>query len=126
MIVRTRRFALVTLAVVSAAAAAPANAQQTSPTPDAALRAARSHPAPAGPTLDRAAVGVRPLSQNPATLDDAESAMQSRLGLGRARALMIVGFGAVVVGLLIGDDVGTLIAVAGAAVGLYGLYHYLK
>jgi hypothetical protein len=39
---------------------------------------------------------------------------------------MIVGFGAVIVGLLIGDDVGTLIAVAGAAVGLYGLYHYLK
>ncbi len=39
---------------------------------------------------------------------------------------MIDGFGAVIIGLLIGDDVGTLISIAGAAVGLYGLYHYLK
>jgi hypothetical protein len=128
MIARIRRFALAALAaIVAGIAASPLGAQQPSPPssgdgPTAQHRAAP----PAGPTVDRAAVGVRPLSQQPATLDDAEAALQSRLGLGRARALMIVGFGALIVGLLIGDDVGALVAVAGAAVGLYGLYHYLK
>jgi hypothetical protein len=39
---------------------------------------------------------------------------------------MVVGFGAMIVGLIIEGDVGTLIAIAGAAIGLYGLYHYLK
>jgi hypothetical protein len=82
--------------------------------------------APAGPTLDRATVGARSVAQQAASLDDAEAAMQRRLGLGQARALMIVGFAAVIVGLLVEGDVGTLIAIAGAAVGLYGLYHYLK
>ncbi|MGQ0538655.1 MAG: hypothetical protein ACT4R6_06890 [Gemmatimonadaceae bacterium] len=38
------------------------------------------------------------------------------------RVLMIVGGAAFLAGLLIGDDVGTAIAVGGAAVGLYGLY----
>jgi molybdopterin-synthase adenylyltransferase len=46
--------------------------------------------------------------------------------LSQARALMIVGFAGVIVGLLVGGDAGTLVAIAGAAVGLYGLYHYLK
>jgi hypothetical protein len=121
MIARIRRFALAGMAFT--AFAAPSAEAQVAATPASRMQ---HQAAPAGPTLDRAAVGARPLAQQPASLDEAEAAMQSRLGLGRARALMIVGFGAVIVGLLIGDDVGTLIAVAGAAVGLYGLYHYLK
>jgi hypothetical protein len=121
MIARIRRFALAALALMALVAPS-AGAQMAAP----ASNTVQQQPAPAGPTVDRAAVGARPVARQPATLGDAESAMQQRLGLGRARALMIVGFGAVIVGLLIGDDVGTLIAVAGAAVGLYGLYHYLK
>jgi hypothetical protein len=124
MIARIRRFALAGLAVTfGALVAAPAGAQQAVSTPAGTVQ---HQVAPAGPTIDRAAVGARANAQTPANLDEAQAAMQQRLGLGQARALMIVGFGAVVVGLLIGDDVGTLIAVAGAAVGLYGLYHYLK
>ena len=128
MIARIRRFALAALTAIAAGiAASPLGAQQPSP-PPAGDGPATQQPAatPAGPTVDRAAVGVRPLSQQPATLDDAEAVLQSRLGLGRARALMIVGFGGLIVGLLIGGDVGTVVAIAGAAVGLYGLYHYLK
>lgn len=121
MIARIRRFALAALAVT--ALAAPSAGGQASPTPTAGTN---HRVAPAGPTVDRAAVGVRPLAQQPSSLDETDAAMQARLGLGQARALMIVGFGAVIIGLLVGDDVGTLIAVAGAAVGLYGLYHYLK
>jgi hypothetical protein len=121
MIARIRRFTLAALALTTLAA--PSMGAQVGATPATVVQ---HQAAPAGPTVDRAAVGARSAAQRPASLDDAEAAMQRRLGLGQARALMIVGFGAVIVGLLIGEDVGTLIAVAGAAVGLYGLYHYLK
>jgi hypothetical protein len=120
MIARIRRFALAALALT--VLAAPAAEAQIAETP---ARAAQQ-PTPAGPTLDRAAVGARPIAQQPADLDEAQAAMQSRLRLGQARALMIVGFAAVVIGLLMNNDPGTLIAVGGAVVGLYGLYHYLK
>jgi hypothetical protein len=120
MIARIRRFAVAALALT--AFAAPAARAQVAATP----ASAGEQQAPAGPTVDRAAVGARSLAQQPASLSDAAAEMQSRLGLGQARALMIVGFAAVIVGLLVEGDVGTLIAIAGAAVGLYGLYHYLK
>lgn len=127
MIARTRRLSLATLAaVVGAAIAVPLEAQHVSPAPDASSAAVRPQSAPVGPTVERAAVGVRPLSQTPANLDEAEAALQQRLGLGQARALMIVGFAAVVIGLLMDNDPGVLIAVGGAVVGLYGLYHYLR
>ena len=126
MIARIRRFALSAFTAATAAlAAGPLGAQQASSArPDTS--AAAQQQLPAGPTIDRAAVGARPLSQTPATIEDAEAALQQRLGLGQARALMIVGFAAVVIGLLMDNDPGTLIAVGGAVVGLYGLYHYLR
>ena len=124
MIARTRRFALSALAAaVVAFAAAPLGAQQAQ-TP-VGTGAEQHQPAATGPTIDGAVVGVRPLSQQPTTAETTEAAMQ-RLGLGQARALMIVGFAAVVIGLLMDNDPGTLIAVGGAVVGLYGLYHYLR
>jgi hypothetical protein len=131
MIGCTRRFALVmSAAAIGAVAGVPLHAQQPPPRTQVGATGATGTPAtqptPAGPVLERAAVGARPLAQKPATLDDAEGAIQSRLGLGRARALMIVGFAAVVIGLLMDNDPGTLIAIGGAVVGLYGLYHYLR
>ena len=126
MTARIRRFALTALAAaVVVVAAAPLGAQQATQSPGDA-GAVQHRQTPPGPTVDRAAVAVRPLSQRPATTDGAEAAMAQRLGLGQARALMIVGFAAVVIGLLMDNDPGTLIAVGGAVVGLYGLYHYLR
>jgi hypothetical protein len=126
MIARIRRFAFSAFpAAVAAIVTVPLGAQQTTSLPPTRSVAPQQQSA-AGPTVDRAAVGVRPLDRNPATLDAAEAAMQQRLGLGQARALMIVGFAAVVIGLLMDNDPGTLIAVGGAVVGLYGLYHYLR
>jgi hypothetical protein len=40
----------------------------------------------------------------------------------RGQTLMIVGGAAFLAGLIIGDDAGTAIAVAGAGIGIYGLY----
>jgi hypothetical protein len=39
---------------------------------------------------------------------------------------MIVGGAAVITGLLIGDDLGAVLAVGGAVVGLYGLYQWVR
>jgi hypothetical protein len=124
MIVRIRRLSLAALStVVAVGITAPLQAQHSSPPSNAAAGTSGSQP---GPTIERAAVGARPVSQSDASLEAAEAAMQQRLGLGQARALMIVGFAAVVIGLLMDNDPGTLIAVGGAVVGLYGLYHYLR
>lgn len=41
-------------------------------------------------------------------------------------ALMGVGVTALILGLVIGDDAGTVIAIGGGAIGLVGLYRYLR
>ena len=75
--------------------------------------------APAGPTLDAAAVGVRHAP--------VEAPAQARHGgYGQPMALMVVGGAAFVAGLIIGGGAGTAIAIGGAAAGLYGLYQYLQ
>ena len=45
---------------------------------------------------------------------------------GRGTGYIIAGGALFVAGLLIGDDAGTIVAVAGAAVGAYGLYLYFQ
>ena len=39
---------------------------------------------------------------------------------------MAVGVGAMIAGALIGETAGTIILIGGAAVALFGLYHYLE
>ena len=45
---------------------------------------------------------------------------------GQDVALMVVGAGAMIVGAIVGDTPGTIILIGGAAMALYGLYHYLE
>ena len=82
-----------------------------------------SPPRTAGPTVDAARAGVTPESSAELKVS---SAAQRRAGLGQPVALMVVGGAALLAGLIIGDDAGTVIAVGGALVGLYGLYEYLQ
>ena len=78
----------------------------------------------AGPTADAARVAVsEPTSHE---LEVSAAAAPRRKGLGQPVALMVVGGAALLTGLIIGDDAGTVIAVGGALVGLYGLYEYLQ
>ena len=77
--------------------------------------------APAGPTADAAAVGVRQMASGEET-----APQRRRGGSAPGVALMIVGGAAILVGLVIGSGAGAAIAVAGAVVGLYGLYQYLQ
>ena len=116
------RFALV--AGLVAGSAQSVQAQQAlaprTPRADVAVPAPRA----TGPTTDAAVVGVRqPVSKEART---ANPMMQRRKGYGQPIALMVVGGAALLTGLIIGDDAGTVIAVGGAVVGLYGLYQYLQ
>ena len=77
----------------------------------------------AGPTTDAARAGVTQESSKELKVS---SAAQRRAGLGQPVALMVVGGAALLTGLIIGGDAGTVIAVGGALVGLYGLYEYLQ
>jgi hypothetical protein len=58
--------------------------------------------------------------------DAALAAAARNQGLGKPVALMLVGGGALLAGLIIGGDAGTVIAIAGVVIGLIGLYQYLQ
>lgn len=109
------------MAIASMAIARPAQAQDVSLAPAPVTAAAAPvASAPVGPTMEVARVGVR---HNTVVVAPAQ---QRRAGLGQPAAMMIVGGAAVLTGLIIGDGVGTAIAVGGAVVGLIGLYQYLQ
>lgn len=50
----------------------------------------------------------------------------NNVGVGSNVALMGVGAAGVVIGLLVGGDGGAAISIGGGALGLYGLYRYLR
>ncbi|HMI58685.1 MAG TPA: hypothetical protein VK511_11580, partial [Gemmatimonadaceae bacterium] len=80
-----------------------------------------TNPVPAtGPSMDAATLSPRLTSD--AALGTHAMRRPSR---GSGVGLMIFGGAALITGLIIGDDAGTVIAVGGALVGLYGLYVYL-
>ena len=110
------------LAFASLALARPASAQEISlaPSPVSAVVAEQGAAPAAGPTLDGASVAVRH-AEVPVT-----AAAPRRAGYGQPIALMVVGGAALLTGLIIGDDAGTVIAVSGAVIGLVGLYQYLQ
>jgi hypothetical protein len=89
----------------------------------AAVEAAAVQPAPAGPRLEAVRLGVEPVEVN---AEAAGSAAMLQQGMGQSMALMIVGGAALVAGLVIGGDAGTILALGGAVIGLIGLYHYLR
>ncbi len=99
-------------------AAAPA-AAPAAPEPAPATAAA-----PRGPTLDGARAGVS--TPWHAGQESAAVAAPRNKSMGQPVALMLVGGAAVVVGLLIGNTGGNLLAFGGAIVGLVGLYQFLR
>jgi hypothetical protein len=112
--------------LLAACAVVPAaQAQAAAPT---AVPAQSQAAAPLGPTFTAARVGVsEPAPARSTFSTDAENAaLAQRTGLGKSVALMIVGGAALVTGAIIGGGPGALVAVAGAGVGLYGLYLYLQ
>jgi hypothetical protein len=73
-----------------------------------------------GPSLEALALSPR-LSSDAALTTNTMRRPTHSAGVG----LMIFGGAALITGLVVGGDAGTVIAVGGALVGLYGLYVYL-
>ena len=103
------------------------------PTADALVPQVADVPAPVAdaPVAANLAVATGP-SMDAATLSprvssDAALSTHSmrRATRGSGVGLMLFGGAALITGLIIGDDAGTVIAVGGALVGLYGLYVFL-
>lgn len=113
MLARLRLFLLVL--VTAAVVPSFAHAQTATETRSTSL---------AGPRRDMTATAMRRFAQQQR---DALSAIQRRSrGTNQSVALMIVGGAAVVLGALIGDDVGTVFMIGGAVALLIGLYQYLQ
>ena len=112
------------LLVLAAAILVPslAHAQEVSAT-SATPVATQAAPVAAGPTIDASAAAFRMVN---VSSDSANLMLQQRQSMGRPVALMIVGGAAIVLGAVIGDDVGTLFMIGGAVALLYGLYQYTK
>ena len=116
---RYRAFALFALLV----SAAPAAYAQEAP-----LQPAEQNK----PTLQQRLVpeGVvelmAPASQQVLERAESQPAVTTTRPSGAGTGLIIAGGALFVAGLLIGDDAGTVLAVAGAAIGAYGLYLYFQ
>jgi len=76
-----------------------------------------------GPTVTANTAGIRAPAE--ARVLNARTA-DPHMGAGQNVALMVVGGAAIIIGAIIGETAGLLIAVAGAAIGLYGLYHFIQ
>lgn len=79
-----------------------------------------------GPTIKAAAVGFRSTEAKVDASTKTTLAPVVSRHQGQDVALMAVGVGAMIAGALIGGTAGTIVIIAGAAMGLFGLYHYLE
>ena len=71
-----------------------------------------------------ATVGVRHADDAAAAATAAPAA--ARGGRSNGQVLMIVGGAAIITGIVVGSGAGYAISIAGAVIGLYGLYEYLQ
>ena len=116
---------LILLVVISARAEAQASfttSRTAAPFESAAQTRVRE---PKGPTLESAAVGIRPIVSADATAP-AQRRSSRRSGVSNDVVLMIVGGAAMVAGAAIGGDAGAIFMVGGAIIGLWGLYNFLQ
>jgi len=79
----------------------------------------RSAPTIMAPAVD-ATVAFRPAQQN------VVRAVRRRESFSRPVVLMIVGGALIVTGLIVGDEASTILYIAGAGIGGYGLYLHLQ
>lgn len=110
------RLRFLVLILVASVTPAVSGAQTTS---------ARTAPA-AGPRIDATATAFRGLARARDSVAAATTQRRSSQNVAKPVALMIVGGAAIVLGAVIGDDIGTLFMIGGAVALLIGLYRYLQ
>ena len=111
---RFRRSCSVGALILAFAVSHPAAAQAPAPGPAATAAPTTS----LGPTLAASRLGISVEDDAPVTIN----ASAARMGRREGRVFALVGGAAVITGILIGGDAGTVIAIGGAGLGLYGLY----
>lgn len=108
------RWSCAAAVILALAVSNPAAAQAPAPSPTAAAASTVSlAPTLAATHLSFAAEDQAPLAVNAAA---------SRMGPNEGKAAAIVGAVAIVTGLVIGGDGGTLLVVGGVGLGLFGIY----
>jgi hypothetical protein len=112
---RLRQFVLVAALTTASTLARPQLAAGQAAAPAAALTPASPS---FGPTLASAHVSLAAEDAAPLEMN----AAARRMGRREGRVFALVGGAAVIAGVLIGGDAGTVIAIGGAGLGLYGLY----
>jgi hypothetical protein len=112
---RLRQFIFVAALTTASTLARPELAAAQAAAPVAALTPASPS---FGPTLASAHVSLYPEEAGPLEMN----AAARRMGRREGRVFALVGGAAVIAGVLIGGDAGTVIAIGGAGLGLYGLY----
>jgi hypothetical protein len=116
---------LVALAIGPTIANAQASRAEAIPVPVAQVTQENRLQTTTGPTIESAAVGIRPTVSDEAAAST-QSRQRRRSGVGNDVALMIVGGAAMVAGAVIDGDAGTIFLVGGAVIALWGLYNYLQ
>ena len=119
---RLRIIAVALLASIPSIAAAQSDSARINAAPSNGAVA----PAHAGPRLDATAAAFRMPSVAADTSVTALLQRRSSRDVTRPVAIMIVGGAAIVLGSVVGNDVGDLIVIGGVVAVLYGLYEYLK
>lgn len=122
----SRRYTMILVAAYVAgttASAQTAGASRTSGADSGASPAASASAQVAGPRLETTAIAIRHLTPVAGPL-----ALQrpKPMSMGKPVTMMIVGGTAIVLGAVIGRDVGTLFMIGGSVSLLIGLYQYLK
>ena len=100
--------------ILALAVSYPAAAQAPAPSPAAAAAPTTS----LAPTLAATHLSFPAEDQAPLTVN----ASAARMSPSEGRAAAIVGAAVIVTGFLVGGDTGTIIAVGGAGLALFGLY----
>lgn len=111
---------LISLVAALAVMASSTVASAQAPAP----QSAKSEQGGVGPTVSASTVGIR--APTVARSTNASASRDAHMGAGQNVALMVVGGAALIIGAVIGETAGILLAVAGAAIGLYGLYHFIQ
>jgi hypothetical protein len=98
------------------------------PAPEASAqssRAAAAATAP-GPRASAARVGISPVARRDVTAAPTPILQSQESRRRSGQMLTIIGGGIFLAGLLIGDDVGTIVALGGLGLGIYGLLQWLQ
>ena len=119
MISLSKRVAIAAFCVLALPAFAGAQALASSDSSDSNTNDRRPIPTLMAMTAD-SAIAFRPAQP------EVSSAVRRRQGFDQPTVLMIVGAALIVTGALVDDEASTILFLAGAGIGGYGLYLYLQ